>query len=132
MGGGAPKTCISKLQSRRSSLSVHCADKSAVVTCVDPRVHPEALLGLGMGETFIFRTVAGHPQPVLQDIAALDIEGHNCIEDVMIIYHTGKLLHNVNVASRQRILTFPRLRLYKVRCTANSIWICRTRSFIQV
>ncbi|KAJ9605151.1 hypothetical protein H2200_010541 [Cladophialophora chaetospira] len=72
MGGGAPKTCI--------------------ITCVDPRVHPEALLGLQFGETFIFRTVAGHPQSALQDIAALDIEGHNCLEDIMIIYHTGQHL----------------------------------------
>jgi carbonic anhydrase len=61
----------------------------APVTCVDPRVFPEKLLGLNVGETFIFRTVAGHPQAALQDLAALDIETDGGVEDVMIIYHTG-------------------------------------------
>ena len=69
---------------------LHGAETRVLVTCVDPRVHPEAMLGLELGEAFIFRTVAGHPQSALLDIAALDLEGHNCIEDIMIIYHTGQ------------------------------------------
>lgn len=48
------------------------------------------MLGLQVGETLIFRTIAGHPQAALDDLATLDIEGDNCIEDVMIIYHTGE------------------------------------------
>jgi carbonic anhydrase len=61
------------------------------VTCADPRVYPEQLLGLKPGEAFIFRTVAGHPQPALRDLAALDIETGGGVEDVLIIYHTGTL-----------------------------------------
>jgi carbonic anhydrase len=51
---------------------------------------PEKLLGLNIGECFIFRTVAGHPQPALEDLASLDIEiADGGVKDVMIIYHTG-------------------------------------------
>ena len=55
---------------------------------------PEQLLGLKVGETFIFRTVAGHPKPALEDLAALDIETGGVVEDVMIIYHTGRYNFN--------------------------------------
>ena len=67
---------------------------NASVTCVDPRVLPDQLLGLKVGEAFIFRTVAGHPQPALQDLAALDMQTDACVEDVLIIYHTGQ--HDVS------------------------------------
>lgn len=66
----------------------HGAETTILVTCADPRVHPEAFLGLEAGEALVFRTVAGHPQPALQDLATLDIE-FGGIEDMMIIYHTG-------------------------------------------
>lgn len=49
----------------------------------------EEILGLQVGETFIFRTIAGHPQPVLEDIVTLDAQGQNTMKEVMIVYHTG-------------------------------------------
>ena len=60
------------------------------MTCVDPRVLPDKILGLNIGDCFIFRTVAGHPQPALEDLASLDIETGGGVKDVMIIYHTGQ------------------------------------------
>lgn len=59
------------------------------VTCIDPRVHPEAILGLQGFEAVIYRTIARHPQPALDDLAILDIEGGDShFEDIMVIYHT--------------------------------------------
>ena len=52
-------------------------------------MEPDRLLGLNVGECFIFRTVAGHPQHALEDLAALDIETDGGVEDALIIYHTG-------------------------------------------
>lgn len=65
-------------------------DTRSLVTCADPRVFPETFLRLNVGEALIFRTVAGHPQPVLEDLAALDVEFDSSFEHVMIIYHTGQ------------------------------------------
>lgn len=50
---------------------------------------PEQLLGLQMGEAFLFRTIAGHPQPVFNDILTLDAQSHG-FEDLILVYHTGK------------------------------------------
>lgn len=62
--------------------------KTCVITCVDPRVFPENLLGLKLGEAFIFRTIAGHPHLVLRDIVTLDAQSHQ-FEDLILIHHTG-------------------------------------------
>lgn len=61
--------------------------KTCVITCVDPRVFPESLLGLKLGEAFIFRTIAGHPHLVLRDIVTLDASHQ--FEDLILIHHTG-------------------------------------------
>lgn len=61
---------------------------STTVTCVDPRVFPEQILKLSVGEAFIFRTIAGHPQPVYENLVGLDRTSHG-FEDVILLYHTG-------------------------------------------
>ena len=61
-----------------------------IVTCVDPRVFPEQILKLNIGEAFIFRTIAGHPQPVFENIIGLDRTSRG-FEDVILLYHTGTL-----------------------------------------
>jgi carbonic anhydrase len=68
-------------------------DSSTTVTCVDPRVFPEKILKLNFGETFvgeafIFRTIAGHPQPVFENIIGLDRTSHG-FEYIILLYHTG-------------------------------------------
>lgn len=57
------------------------------VTCVDPRVFPETILGLKMGEAFIFRTIGGHPQPIFEQLIGLDRTSYH-FEDVWLLYHT--------------------------------------------
>ena len=54
---------------------------------------PEQLFGLNIGEAFIFRTIAGHPQPVFNDLIQLDIESHGW-ENLIVLYHTGKLIQH--------------------------------------
>ncbi len=76
-------------QSQRYSAGC-ITDIGQLVTCVDPRVFPEQILGLEVGEAFVFRTVAGHPHSTVEDIAAVSIQGHDCVENVIIIHHTGK------------------------------------------
>ncbi|KAF2154964.1 carbonic anhydrase [Myriangium duriaei CBS 260.36] len=66
-GGGPPKTCV--------------------VTCVDPRVFPETLLGINWGEVFLFRTIAGRPQSCFNDLVTLDAVSHG-FDDLIIMYHT--------------------------------------------
>ena len=104
IGGPPPKTAISKYNATRPLNVSTRADMKAPVTCVDLRVFPDQLLGLKVGETYIFRTVAGHPQPALQDLAALDIETGGSLEDVMIIYHTGQLTYSLKNNTPRLIL----------------------------
>jgi carbonic anhydrase len=41
-----------------------------VITCIDPRVEPAAILGVGLGEAIVLRSVGGRVTPaVLQDVA---------------------------------------------------------------
>jgi carbonic anhydrase len=41
-----------------------------VITCIDPRVEPAAVLGVGLGEAIVLRSVGGRITPgVLQDVA---------------------------------------------------------------
>jgi carbonic anhydrase len=40
-----------------------------------------------MGEAFIFRTIAGHPQPIFEQLIGLDRTSFN-FEDVWLFYHT--------------------------------------------
>jgi carbonic anhydrase len=43
-----------------------------VITCLDPRVEPGAVLGVGLGEAIVLRNVGGRVTPaVLQDVAWL-------------------------------------------------------------
>lgn len=64
---------------------------ASTVTCVDPRVFPEQLLKLNMGEAFVFRTIAGHPQAVFQDVVTLDAVSQG-FEDLILLYHTGQFI----------------------------------------
>lgn len=40
-----------------------------------------------MGEVFLFRTIAGHPQPIFEELLGLDRTSHN-FEDVILLAHT--------------------------------------------
>ena len=41
-----------------------------VITCIDPRTHPSAFLGIGLGDAIVARTVGGRVTPaVVQDLA---------------------------------------------------------------
>jgi carbonic anhydrase len=41
-----------------------------VITCIDPRTHPSAFLGVGLGDAIVARTVGGRVTPaVVQDLA---------------------------------------------------------------
>jgi carbonic anhydrase len=41
-----------------------------VITCIDPRVEPASVLGVGLGEAIVLRNVGGRVTPaVLQDVA---------------------------------------------------------------
>lgn len=46
-------------------------------------------MDLKWGEAFIFRTIAGHPQPIFQDLVVLDAVSHG-FDEIIIMYHTGK------------------------------------------
>ena len=61
---------------------------------------PEKLLGLKIGEAFIFRTIAGHPQPVLRDILTLDAQSRD-FEDLTLVYHTDDIVHTEDVNCRE-------------------------------
>lgn len=81
---------------------------------MDPRVFPEKLLSLGVGEAFVFRTVAGHPQAAMEDIAVLDINSHDGVKEIMVIYHTGLSCHRESKRSSKR-------------SRRNRLWRCSVR-----
>ena len=67
----------------------------------------------------------------MQDIATLDIEGHGCLEDVLIVYHTGLSLdphqrgpytrsNNMRIDCGSKRFDVPRIR---------SEWVERDPSF---
>ena len=82
-----PKTVISAWQPKHQTQIQQSTNSFDTVTCVDPRVFPEELLGLKMGEAFIFRTIAGQPQPIFEQLIGLDRTSFN-FEDVWLLYHT--------------------------------------------
>ena len=62
-----------------------------VVTCADPRVFPERFLGLRPAEVVVVRSIAGHPAPVLKDMAGLSAAFATSLKEIMIVHHTGGL-----------------------------------------
>ncbi|GAM85816.1 hypothetical protein ANO11243_038240 [Dothideomycetidae sp. 11243] len=62
-------------------------DLLGTVTCIDPRVFPEKIFGLNYGEVFIFRTLAGRPYPVFEEMMALGAFNRG-FDDIIIMYHT--------------------------------------------
>jgi carbonic anhydrase len=65
-----------------------------VVTCLDPRVDPAHVLGLGLGDAMVVRNVGGRVTPeVINDIAFIGQIAENVLPDgplfeVAVIHHT--------------------------------------------
>jgi carbonic anhydrase len=65
-----------------------------VITCLDPRVDPAHVLGLGLSEAMVMRNVGGRVTPeVIDDIAFLGLLAGDVIPDgplfeVAVIHHT--------------------------------------------
>ena len=57
-----------------------------VLTCADPRLEPAAFLGLGPGEAVVFRSVAGHPDHLLTEMAG--ISAFMDIAELMVVHHS--------------------------------------------
>lgn len=83
------------------------------MTCIDPRVFPEKILGLQIGEAFIFRTVAGRPQAVIQEIIAIDRVSKE-FEDLILLYHTGERSRSFENRSHRMLTHSRRLWRYVV------------------
>lgn len=62
------------------------AKKIAIVTCMDARIHPEAALGIGLGEAHVIRNAGGRVADALRSLAiSQTLLG---TEEVAIIHHT--------------------------------------------
>ena len=61
-----------------------------IVSCADPRVVPESIFGLGVGEAVVIRNAGGNLQKALPDLLAIDTVMK--LTDVIVIRHTGKPL----------------------------------------
>jgi carbonic anhydrase len=65
-----------------------------VITCLDPRVDPAHVLGLGLGDAIVVRNVGGHVTPeVINDVAFISQIAENVLPDgplfeVAVIHHT--------------------------------------------
>ena len=65
-----------------------------VVTCLDPRVDPAHILGLGLSDAMVVRNVGGRVTPeVINDVAFISQLGENVMPDgplfeVAVIHHT--------------------------------------------
>jgi carbonic anhydrase len=65
-----------------------------VITCVDPRVDPAHVLGLGLGDAIVVRNVGGRVTPeVINDVAFIGQIAENVLPDgplfeVAVIHHT--------------------------------------------
>lgn len=57
-----------------------------IITCCDPRVVPESIFGLNMGEAIVMRTVGGSIEPALAGMLAIDSVGP--LTDIVIMRHT--------------------------------------------
>jgi carbonic anhydrase len=60
--------------------------KIMIVSCADPRVVPEQIFGLNLGEAVVIRVIAGHPQNAMNDILALDAFAK--FSDIVVVHHT--------------------------------------------
>jgi carbonic anhydrase len=65
-----------------------------VITCLDPRVDPAHILGLGLGDAMVVRNVGGRVTPeVINDVAFIGQLAENVLPDgplfeVAVIHHT--------------------------------------------
>lgn len=59
-----------------------------IVSCADPRVVPESIFGLNVGEAIVIRNAGGNLQQALPELLAIDTVLK--LTDVVIIRHTGK------------------------------------------
>lgn len=77
-----PHTPIPHLPSLLPNMS-----HTAIISCADPRVIPEQIFSLQPSDGVpVFRTIAGHPQPVVSGILALDHAIR--IDEVIVLHHT--------------------------------------------
>lgn len=61
---------------------------TCIITCCDPRVVPEYIFGLSLGEAVVLRTVGGSLAPALGGLLAIDnLPGH-ALTDVIVMRHT--------------------------------------------
>lgn len=60
--------------------------KIMIVSCSDPRVVPEQIFGLNLGEAAVIRVIAGHPQNAMNDILAID--AFVKFSDIVVVHHT--------------------------------------------
>ncbi|TBU25741.1 carbonic anhydrase [Dichomitus squalens] len=62
---------------------------SVLVTCCDPRVHPEEFFGLKSGDAAVLRNAGGRVRLSLIDIITLDaLLGHGTLKQLLIVHHT--------------------------------------------
>lgn len=70
------------------------ASRSFVVTCVDPRVEPAVILGVGLGDALVLRNAGGRVTPeVIEHLALIDAIGELLAGDgppleVAVLHHT--------------------------------------------
>lgn len=71
---------------QQGGLPVPPAKKIAIVTCMDARIHPEAALGIALGEAHVIRNAGGRVADALRSLAiSQTLLG---TEEVAIIHHT--------------------------------------------
>ncbi|TBU63432.1 carbonic anhydrase [Dichomitus squalens] len=62
---------------------------SVLVTCCDPRVHPEEFFGHKSGDAAVLRNAGGRVRLSLIDIITLDaLLGHGTLKQLLIMHHT--------------------------------------------
>ena len=58
-----------------------------IVCCSDPRVIPEQIFGLSMGEAIVVRVAGGNIQPALSSVVAIGTLA--AFTDIIVMRHTG-------------------------------------------
>lgn len=72
------------------------APRVAIVSCADPRIHPEKFFHLNPTDAIVLRNGGGHPQANWKDIITLDtfsreVFKNGGFEQLVIVHHTGMM-----------------------------------------